>query len=207
MSITFYYAPQSSATRVHWALEELGLAYEKVRVDLRAGQQKSPDFLAVNPNGKVPALVVDGTPMFESLAIILYLAERWGIEKNLWPRVGTTEHAEALTWSVWGTVAAGGSLWRIFYNTSTWLPAESHNAVQAEMAKQEFAEAMRILDTRLQGREYLVGDHFTLVDVCNASLLGWASMMNMLDLAAYPNIAAWLGRCRSRPANAVATAD
>lgn len=207
MSVTFYYAPQSSATRVHWALEELGIPYEKVRVDLRAGEQKRPEFLAINPNGKVPALVVDGTPMFESLAIILHLAERWGIDKGLWPRVGTPEHAEALTWSVWGTVTAGGSLWRYFYNTSSWLPTESHNAVQAEMAKKEFTEALRILDARLQGREYLVGDRFSLVDVANASMLNWATAMNAFDRSAYPNVAAWYDRCTARPAHRAVAAD
>ena len=207
MSLTFYYAPHSSATRVHWALEELGIPYDKVKIDLQAGEQRRPEFIAINPNGKVPALVVDGTPMFESLAILLYLGERYGVDKGLWPRSGTPEHAEALTWTVWGTVTAAGTLWRIFYNTSEWCPAESHNAVQAELARKEFAEELTILNARLEGSDYLLGDHFSLVDLSNASMLGWAAVMLQLDFSVYPNVAAWLGRCTARPASAVAAAD
>lgn len=207
MSITFYYAPQSSATRIHWALEELEVPHDKVRIDLGAGDQKTSEYLKINPNGKVPAIVVDGTPMFESLAILLYLGERFGVDKGLWPREGTSERAEAYTWTVWGSVSLAGALWRIFYNTSDWLPAASHNAMQAEMARKEFHELMLILDARLQGREYTVGDHFTLADLANASLLGWATHMLKTDMTQYPSVAAWLGRCTRRPAFAAAMAD
>ena len=88
MSLTFYYTPMSSATRVHWALEELGVPYEKVKMDLAAGDQRKPEYLALNPNGKVPLLVGDGTPIFESLAILLHLGETYGVEKGLFPAPG-----------------------------------------------------------------------------------------------------------------------
>ena len=78
MAITFYYQPMSSAARVHWALEELGIPYEKVKVDLHAGDQKKPDFLKVNPHGKVPALVDGDARLFESAAIILHLGDKYG---------------------------------------------------------------------------------------------------------------------------------
>jgi glutathione S-transferase len=95
MSLTFYYSPMSSATRIHWALEELGIPYDKVKVDLAAGDQKKPAYLALNPNGKVPLVVDDGTPIFESLAILIYLGERYGVEKGLFPP-GWAERGEAL---------------------------------------------------------------------------------------------------------------
>ncbi|MCY1058378.1 glutathione S-transferase family protein [Nannocystis sp. SCPEA4] len=201
MSITFYYAPNSSATRVHWVLEELGIAYDKVKLDLRAGEQHKPEFLAINPNAKVPALVVDGTPMFESLAIIIYLGDRFGADKGLWPRVGSGEHAEALAWIVWGSVTLGGTIFRIFYNTSEWFPAESRNAQQAETAGKEFEAQLGLLDQRLRGREYLVGDGFTLVDAANAAALGWALTMIKVDMTRFPGVAAWLDRCTRRPAH------
>jgi glutathione S-transferase len=206
MSITFYYSPQSSATRIHWALEELGLAYEKVKLDLRAGDQKKPDFLKINPNGKVPALVVDGVTMFESLAILIHLGERHGVDRGLWPREGTSERAEALTWIVWGSVSLAAEVFKIFMNTSDWTPAESHNAMQADMARQEFHNLLKILDARLHGREYIVGDTFTFADLGNASLLGWATGMLKTDMSQYPAVAAWLGRCTGRPAFRVAFA-
>lgn len=75
MSMTFYYAPMSSAITVHRALEELGVPYDAIRLDLAAGETRKPEFLAINPNGKVPALVHDGTPLFESVAILIHLGE------------------------------------------------------------------------------------------------------------------------------------
>src|SRR5580704_18558275 len=99
--IKFFYAPQSSATRCQVALEELGVPYEKVRIHLDKGDQKKPDFLALNPNGKVPALTDGDAKLFESLAIITYLGEKYGTEKGLWPKVGSPEHAQALAWMFW----------------------------------------------------------------------------------------------------------
>ena len=83
MSITFYYNPMSSAARIHLSLDELGIPYEKVLIDLQAKDQKRPEFLALNPNGKVPTIVIDGQPMFESIAIQIYLGERFGVERGL----------------------------------------------------------------------------------------------------------------------------
>jgi glutathione S-transferase len=124
MAIVFYYAPMTSATRVHWALEELGVPYEKVRLDLRAGDQRKPDFLKINPNGKVPALVDDGAPMFESLAILLHLAVKYGVAKKLWPATtDATAHAEALSWSVWGTATLASHVFRVMQNSAERVPA------------------------------------------------------------------------------------
>ena len=88
MSLVVHYAPMTSATRVLWALEELGVPYEKVRLDLAAGDQRKPEYLALNPNGKVPLLVHDGEPIFESLAILLHLGETFGVVRGLDPPPG-----------------------------------------------------------------------------------------------------------------------
>src|SRR5690242_11716885 len=96
MTAKFYYSPMTSATRVHWALEELGVPYEKIKLDLTAGDQKKPEYLALNPNGKVPLFVdEEGRPIFESLAILLYLGERYGVAKGLYP-ASAIERAESL---------------------------------------------------------------------------------------------------------------
>jgi GST-like protein len=200
MSITFYYTPMSNATRVQWSLEELGVPYEKVKLDLRAGEQKKPEFLAINPNGKVPTLVIDGTPIFESVAIQIALGERYGVEKGLWPALGSPEHLQALTWLIWGQVSLGGALMRYMQNTSDFIPAELHHAKTAEVALKETHDMLGILNARLSGREYLTGSQFTLADVDLASVLGWGLQVAKIDLAAYPNLAAWLGRSNSRPA-------
>ena len=206
MSITAYYAPQSSATRVLWALEELGLPYERVKLDLRAGDQRAPEYLAVNPCGKVPALVDDGKPLFESLAILIHLGETYGVERGLWPAAGTLERAEALSWSVWGTVTLGGALWRYFMATAAFVPEAARSPGQAELAAQEWHACLRLLDQRLAGRAWTVGGAFSLVDLANASGIGWGMMMIPTDLAALPHLAAWLARVTDRPAFAAARA-
>lgn len=199
MAITFYYSPQSNASRIYWSLEELGIPHEKVKLDLRAGDQRKPEFLALNPNGKVPTIDIDGTPMFESVAIQIALGERYGVEKGLWPAVGSPEHLQALTWLVWGQVTLSGSVFRYMQNTSTYFPAETHNAKQAEQALKDVYDQLGILNARLSNREYIVGDRFTLADVDLASVLGWGVSVAKFDLTPYPNVSAWLARLSERP--------
>ena len=102
MTIRFYSWPQSSGFGAHWALEELELAYEYVKLDRAKNEHRSPEYLAINPNGKVPALVDGAERYFESLAILLHLAERYGTERRLWPASGN-QRAEALSWTTWST--------------------------------------------------------------------------------------------------------
>jgi len=206
MSITFYYAPQSNATRIHWTLEELGVPYEKVKLDLKAGDQKKPEILALNPNGMVPTLVIDGTPMFESIAIQVALGERYGVEKGLWPALGSGDHLQALSWIVWGQVTLAGAIMQYFRATSDFVPAEAHNPKQAEMGMEGFKKSLGILNDRLNGRQYVLGEKFTLVDLDLASVLGWALTMLKVDMSAYPNVGGWLGRSSARPGMKVSMA-
>jgi glutathione S-transferase len=207
MSITFYYAPQSNATRVHWSLEELGIPYEKVKIDLRAGEQKKPDFLALNPNGKVPTLVIDGTPMFESVAIQIALGERYGVEKGLWPALGSPEHLQALTWLVWGQVTLANSLFHYMQNTSDWFPKEMHHEKQAEQALKDTNTHLQILDTHLNGRGNLTGDRFTLADIDLLSVVGWGLHAAHIDIKKFVNVSAWVDRGYARPAGGTARAE
>jgi glutathione S-transferase len=205
MAIVFYYAPMSSATRVHWALEEVGVPYEKVRLDLRAGDTRKPDFLRINPNGKVPTLVDDGVIVFESLAIFLHLGERYGVAKKLWPEAGTPARAESLSWIVWGTVTLGAQVSGLFYLASDRVPVEQRDPVKIEAARKELDKTLGILDGRLNGREWMVGDGFTFVDLAIAATVSFATRVNV-DLASHTNVKAWLARCTQRPGLAVAAA-
>lgn len=198
MSLTFYYTPMSSATRIHWALEELEVPYEKVKVDLAAGDQKKPEYLALNPNGKIPLLVADGTPIFESLAILLYLGERYGVDKGLFPVLGPAR-AEAFKWMAWSGVTlldAGG---RMLRNTSDRFPADQRNEKAAAAAKTELAELLGILDRQLEGKEYLVDGKFTFADLSIAAYVPFLSRIGA-DINPYKNIHGWVTRCTTRPA-------
>jgi len=194
MSLTFYNTPQSSADRVHASLKALGIPYDEVRVDLRAGDAKKPEFLALNPNAKVPLVVIDGTPVFESVAIQIALGERYGVEKGLWPALGSAEHLTALTWLVWSQVNLTAEVFRYMQNTSDYFPKEQHNPEHAAAALAEMKDLLGMLDHQLEGRGFVTGERMTLADIDMGSVLGWGLMMAKVDLGAYPNVARWLPR-------------
>jgi len=196
MSLVFYYAPMSTAVTVHWALEELGIPYDRVDLDLAAGDARKPGFLALNPNGKVPLLVHDGVPIFESAAIILHLGETFGVERDLFPPPGL-ERAEALKWVVWANVSLGGAVARFFANTAEQIPADQRNAKAGEIARGEVEKHLGILDADLAGKTYLVGETFSLVDLHLASYVGWLGMVGF-SLDRWRNISRWLRRATER---------
>ena len=197
MSLVFYTSPMSSAVPVQWALEELGVPYEKVVLDLQKQEQRKPEFLKLNPNGKVPLLVHDGVPIFESIAILMHLGETYGVDKKLFPAPGL-QRAEAFKWLAWLNVSVGAAISRFFHNTSERIPKEQHNDKAAEAAKAEAHALLKILDGALEGKSYLVGDTFTLVDV-QASSWCWYFTHFGFDLAPYKSITAYTARCMSRP--------
>lgn len=200
MSITFYYNPLSSAARVRLTLEELGIPFETVLVDLQAKDQKKPEFLKLNPNGQVPTIVIDGQPMFESIAIQIALGERYGVERGLWPALGSHEHLQALTWLAWAQVGLGMPLFRYLGNTGDHTPADQRNAAQAAAALKDLHEKLRILDARIGERGNIVHDKWTLVDADVFSVLGWGLYMGKIDVSDYRHLGAWLARGNERPA-------
>jgi glutathione S-transferase len=200
MSIVFYKAStRSSASPVSWALAELGVPHERVTFDLAAKEQKKPEFLKLNPNGKVPMLVVDGTPMFEGLAIILFLADRYGADKKLWPAQNDPARMQALSWTVWGYVSVGPLIARLSLATSDRFGKELHNAAQAELARSELADLLAILDARLSTRPYVLGDSFSLADVVVASLVQYGKFSGVA-VDPHRHVSEWVARCQSRSA-------
>jgi glutathione S-transferase len=198
MSITLYAAPMSSATPVAHALLELEVPHEQVTLDLAAGDQKKPEFLALNPNGKVPTLVVDGTPMFEALAIMQWLGDRFGVERGLWPAADAPERLEALSWTTWSYVTYGTQLTRLTYAQSENSPAELHHRPQAEHALKELQDLLGILEARLENRPYLLGESFTLADHIVASVVTYSTYCGV-PVDDHPHVADWLARFRARP--------
>jgi glutathione S-transferase len=201
MSLVFYYAPMSSAVTVHWALEELGVPYEKVKIDLAARAQDKPGYRALNPNGKVPLLVHDGTPIFESVAILIHLGETFGVDKKLFPRPGL-ERAEALKWLVWSNVTLGEAISRHQHNVSDRFPADERNAKAGEAAKAHVESLLGILDVALEKKTYLVGESFSLVDIHLSSFVSYLGMLGF-DSKQWPNVDAWRARSTARPGYAV----
>jgi GST-like protein len=167
-------------------------------MDLRAGDQRKPEFLALNPNGKVPTLVVDGTPMFEGLAIMLWLGDSYGVAKQLWPSPEEPARCSALAWSVWSYVSYGGALGRYFLATSQRLGAEYHNAAQAAFAKKELDGLLHILDERLSAQPFVLGDRFMLVDLIAAAMVGYG-VFGGVTIDGYAHVQRWHRACQARP--------
>lgn len=199
MSIVFYHSPMSSASPVAWALAELGVPHEKVIVDLKAGDQRKPEFLQLNPNGKVPTLVADGSPMFEALAIMMYLGDRFGVEKKLWPAIDDPARGPAMAWSAWAYVTLGVPMRVLFTATSDRLGPEFHNAAQADHARKEIDGLLGILDGRLEGRPYLLGEGFSIADVIVGATVGYLRLTGT-KVDGHARVNDWLTRCFARPA-------
>jgi len=199
MSLTFYGAPHSTASVTALVFEELGVPHEVVTVDIRKGDTKKPDFMKLNPNGKVPMVVHDGTVVWESSAITMYLGETFGVEKKLWPAAGP-KRGEAMRWVTWSNVTLGEAIGRWLRNTTDWVPADQRNASAGEAGKKDMESCLAILDESLAARSFLLGSDYTLVDSHVSSFIEWLRGMKV-DLARWQNLEAWAKRCSSRPAS------
>lgn len=192
-NITLIGAAQSRAIRNLWMLEELGLAYEHDKRTPSDPAMKTAPYTALNPNGRIPILVVDGFPVYESLAINLYLAQKFpGV---MTPR-GIEETATATQWSCWAMSDLDGLMTQWALNTVI-KPEAERDPAQAADALHKLIRPLAALEAVLRERQWLVGDRFTVADLNVASVLGRALAW---DLAETPALKAWLARCWSRPA-------
>ena len=201
---TLYHSAQSRSVRPRWLLEEIGAPYELVSMSLQAGDQKKPEYLKINPNGTVPALVDGDVRLFESAAICQYLADKVP-EKRLAPPVGTPARGYYYQWIHFAMSALEPPLITIFLHT-VMLPEAERIPQLVPPAREQLRSALGVLDRALAGRSFLVGDDFTAADVMVASTLAWAQMLGLLD-AATPATASYLGRLMGRPAFQRAMAD
>jgi GST-like protein len=163
--IQFYYHPAPNPAKVALFLEEAGLAYEVIPVDTRKGEQFSPEFLAINPNAKTPAIVDDGVVVFDSNAILLYLAERTGL---FLPEGTLAGRGEMLSWLMFVATGIGP-----YSGQTTHFRHFAPEPKEYALARYNF-EAERhwgILDARLATRRYMLGDSYGIVDM---AVWGWA---------------------------------
>lgn len=198
MSLTFYFAPMSTASTVHWSLEELAIPYEAVKVDLTDAADKQKKLGPINPNLKVPVLVHDGTVVFESAAIQIYLGETFGVDKGLFPAAGR-ERGEALKWLVWTNVSLGEAVGRWQRNSSDRVPIELRNQAAGELARKDVDQLVAIFEKELGDKQYVLGKQISLVDFHLASFIQWMGFLGV-DLTPFPRTKSWFGRCSARPA-------
>ena len=215
MSLVFYFSPFSTASITEAVLAELGIACERVQLDIQAGATREAAYLAVNPNGRVPAIVHDGTAIWESAAITMYLGEVFGVAAHLYPAPGP-RRGEAMKWIVWSSVThaeAGarlsasspeGSEGAVEPGSRDWVPPEQRSAGALERAKADLATSLGLLDGALEGKPFLLGE-YSLTDTHLQVLVGLFDAMG-IDLTAYSNVVGWMRRCAERPRLAELTA-
>jgi glutathione S-transferase len=191
MAITLFTAPTPDGYKVSIALEELGLPYRVEALDLAGGAQKRPDFLKLNPNGKVPALLDDDFAIMESGAILVWLAETTGKLLPAEPRA----RSEVLQWLMLQVGGLGPMMGQANLFTHFW--PEKLPAVQARYLG-EVKRIFAILDARLAGRDFLAGD-YSIADIahfCWVRTAGWTGV----DMAPFPHLARWVEMISARPA-------
>ena len=199
--ITIYGVAPSRTYRCLWLLEELGLEYERELVHWQDEGAKRSAYLELNPNGRVPCLVDGDLVLFESLAINLYLMRRYG--GPLTPN-SIEEEARVLQWSFWATNEIEPLLTAIL-NERAYKPEAEWDKEAIAVAQAALLKPTKILDDQLTGRDYLLGDSFTVADLNVASVI-YPGAANGYDLAPFANASAWFERSTGREASQRITA-
>jgi len=193
MTTTIYGVSGSRALRSLWAIEEVGIEYTHVPTHFFK-DSKTDEYMAVNPNGRIPALVDDDVTLFESMAINLYLTKKYA--PDLYPADAVGE-AKAMQWSVWAISEIEPLQMQIvvqkFFNK------DNMDQGIIDAATEALARPLTVLETHLADSDYLLGSTFSVADL---NLGGVMNLMQMVrfDFSDYPRITDWLGRCYSRDA-------
>ena len=211
--LKIYGTARSRTVRVLWMAHELGLAFEHIPTKIARqpnptarnyfaeGETHTPEFLALNPNGRIPVIDDGGAVVWESMAINLYLARKHG--GGLWPDSVAGE-GHAFQWSFWAMTEAEGPLFRYLLH-KTFLPEAERDQDAASEAEATLGDRIAILERALEECDYLLGNAFSVADLNLASVLAWLGL-GPFDLSGHPAVKAWLERCLARPAYGKAVA-
>lgn len=174
--LKLYGGARSRASIVQWYLEELAVEYEYVLLDMQAGAHQKPDFLEINPMGKVPAIVEGDFHLWESGAILIYLSEKYGNVTSL------LERAEIAQWVLFANATLGPG---IFVEASR---------------QREIPRLLMPLNQIFTRQTFLLSDQFSVADVAVGSMLAYIPMLLKLDLSAYPAVVSYIHQLSTRPA-------
>lgn len=200
MALTLYGMSKSRALRSIWAAEEIGIDYEHVPTSF-AGESKAPEYLALNPNGRVPTLVDGDLVLFESMAINLYLAKKYG--GALYPD-NPADEARAIQWSIWGLSEIEPLQMELVVNVLMRSKEDQDQAAMQGAAK-ALQRPLKVLDGVLADRPYLLGDTFSIADLNLAAVMALLAMVKH-DYSEHSNVKRWADACYGRPSYAAARA-
>jgi glutathione S-transferase len=175
--VKLYGGARSRATIVQWYLEELGIPYEFVKLDMQAGEHRQPAFLEINPIGKVPAIADGDFTLWESGAILLYLRDTYGK-----PALSPQQRATLDQW--------------ILYANATLGPEIFGESTREKALPRHFS----ILNQRFEKHPYLLGEEFSVADVAVGAVLAYIPLVLQVDLSPYPALQGYIQRLKERPA-------
>lgn len=198
---TLYVTPLSpSGRKVLAVVYHLGLSPELKMIDLSKGEQKAPEFLQINPNGRNPALCDGDFKLWESNAILQYLSERYA-DFRLWGKDPQTR-ADVSRWLFWESAEWNPSISPIVFENMIkpmFMPGSQPDQAAIQRAKDRLANSARVLDSQLASRRFITGDELTLADFSVAALLTYWQP-GQVPLQSYEHILAWLARMNEVPA-------
>src|SRR5258708_28093715 len=180
--------------RALWALRELDADFEFVPVNLLAGEHRRPDFLRLNPAGKIPVLIDGDVLLTESAAIVMYLAEKYR-DKGLLP-AALGDRAQVYRWAMFAVTELEQPLWRITRHTRLY-PEDKRLPGEVALARDDFGDMAKVLDQHMVDREFVVGDSMTVADFVLAYTLDWAQILGLLE--DLPRLEGYMDRMYDRP--------
>jgi glutathione S-transferase len=193
-ALTLYEFGPTRSLRVRWALQELQVPFESVVVDLRAGEHRKPAFLQLNPAGRLPVLADGDVVLTESVAIVVYLADKYP-DKGFMPH-DPQERAQALRWLLFAATELEQPWWRVAKHTNLY-PPELRIPADIELARKDFAPMAQVMERHMDGREYVVGSRVSVADFVLAYTLDVANELKWLS--GCPGLVAYIERMYRRP--------
>jgi glutathione S-transferase len=195
MMLQLYGNPRSRAMRCLWMLEEMGTPYQLIEKSTRADDLQSADYRRLNPNARIPTLVDGDLVLWESMAINLYLAQKYEGPMHC---VGPEVLGVAAQWSFWAMLEMEALLLDLLWHRAV-LPEFARDASYAERDELLLKRPLAVLNDALAGRDYLVSDSFTVADLNVAAILVWGKM-SRLNMTGHAEATRWFDACLARPA-------
>ena len=194
MGVKIYGVPGSRADRSLWAIEETGIDYQHVKTNF-GEESKADEYLDINPNGRIPALVDGDLKLFESMAINLYLTKHYA--EDLYP-ANPEDEAKANQWSVWAISEIEPLQMQIVIQ-KFFVPKDKQDQAEIDQASKGLVRPLKVLDHALRDSDYLLGEKFSVADLNVAGVMLLLKAVNF-DFDPFQNVSAWIDKCHARPA-------
>ena len=209
MSVMLYYVPGTRAVRVRWMLEEMNHPYELVRIDPKKDENDSPTYRSLQPLGHVPVIVAGSQVIYESAAIVAWLADRHP-EKKLAPTVDSPARGQYYQWMFFGMATIEPPLQQLLLHTRL-LPEEKRVPFVVEHSVGRFREVAAVVEKEIASHPFILGESFSAADIVVGACINWARGMKLPDgtrlLEGFPTLQAYSARLLERPALQRAISD